>query len=239
MYKKLALTGMIFLMSTACLVTSAYEIGERSSKLFNESFDYTKHNLHLVVVQKIDMSEILSADAFQQLKPSQRVRYNRFEYNETSALSAERQTTYDGTGRIIKDINCFAKGGNWYSIDYINETYDRLPELPGMVRNFRDSLAAYFTDSMPEGGFDEFTGYDYDRRYKSDKEIYFYFDKDTDKFRGYEISGNPRFNVMEFNDQVNVERAFALPPEDYRRQANESMRAYATKLVGAAHPKKK
>lgn len=231
MKKNIATFAIALLCGAITATALAYDIGQRSLNFYENTLDTTKHNLHMVVVQKIDMSEILSGDAFKQLKPAERVRYNRFEYNETSAICAERQTTYDGYGRIVKDVNSFAKGNQWYSIDYVNKTYDRLPELPGMVRSIRELFTPYFADSMPEGGYDEFTGYDYDRRYKADKEIYFYFDKDTDTFKGYEISGNPRYNVVELSDQVNTDRAFALPPEDYRRQANEAMRAYATKLV--------
>lgn len=224
----LALTALAGALSANAL---AFEIGQRSAKFYNETLNTAEHNLHMVVVQKIDMSEILSADAYQQLKPAQRVRYNRYEYNETSALCAERQTTFDGYGRVVKDVNSFAKGNQWYSVDYVNKTYDRLPELPGMVKSVRDVFTPYFADNMPEGGFDDFTGYDYDRRYKADKEMYFYFEKDTDQLKGYEISSNPRYNIVELNENVNVEKAFALPPEDFRRQANEAMRAFATKLV--------
>ncbi len=231
--KTFALGAATLVLSGLCLATHAFEIGERSAKLFNDVLDTSKHNLHLVVVQKIDMSEVLSPEAFQALKPYQRVRYNRYEYNETSALSAERQTTYDGAGRIVKDVNSFAKGGQWYSIDYVNKTYDRLPELPGMTRSIADQFSPYFADGMPEGGFEEITGYDFDRRYKADKEIYFYFTKGTDQFRAYTITGTPRYNILEISDQIDMEKAFALPPEDFKRQANEAMRSYAAKLVGA------
>ena len=232
MLRYLCSTALTLLLTAACFSADAFEIGERSKKLYEEILNSSKQNLHIVLVQKIDMSEILSPDAYKQLQPSQRVRYNRYEYNETNALSAERQTTFDGAGRIVKDVNSFARGQQWYSIDYVNKTYDRLPELPGMVHNFRDQFAPYFSDTLPEGGFDDFTGYDYDRRYKTDKEIYFYFEKDTDTFKGYEISSSARFNVTELSTEVNVENAFSLPPKNFRRQANEAMRAYATKLVG-------
>ncbi|MCQ2381438.1 MAG: hypothetical protein MJ032_03735 [Acidaminococcaceae bacterium] len=219
-------------------ISFAYETGERSKKIFEDLLNPSKHNVHIVLIQKIDMSEVLSNEAYQQLEPEERIHYNRYEYNETSALCAERQTTYDGNGRIIKDINTFAKENQWFSIDYVNKTYDRLPELLGMVKNFRETFVPYFEDSMPESGFDDYTGYDYDKRYKSDKEVYFYFEKDTDILKGYEISGYPRYNVMEFSQEVDVKRAFALPPEDYLRQPNEAMRAYATKLIASRSKKK-
>lgn len=245
MKKYLATMAVTALAGAISASAFAFEIGERSAKFYNETLNTANHNFHMVVVQKIDMSEIMSADAYQQLKPAQRVRYNRFEYNETSALSAERQTTFDGYGRVVKDVNSFARGNQWYSVDYVNKTYDRLPELPGMVKSIKDLFTPYFADNMPEGGFDEFTGYDYDRRYKADKEMYFYFEKDTDVLKGYEISSNPRYNIVELSEEVDVEKAFALPPEDFRRQANEAMRAFATKLVnktgdaGAVKSKKK
>lgn len=237
--KSIALSATTLILSGLCLVVNAFEIGERSTKLFNNVLDTSKHNLHMIVVQKIDMSEVLSPEAFQALKPYQRVRYNRYEYNETSALSAERQTTFDGAGRIVKDVNSFAKGGQWYSIDYVNKTFDRLPELPGMTHSIADMFAPYFADGMPEGGFDEMTGYDYDRRYKADKEIYFYFAKDTDTFKAYTVTGSPRYNIVLIDDQIDMERAFGLPPEDFKRQANEAMRSYAAKLVGGYNDKGK
>ena len=238
-FKKFVLPLAALMLSSMCYSANAFEIGERSTKVFNEYLDTAKQNLHLVVVQKIDMSEVLGQEAFQALKPHQRVRYNRYEYNEKGALSAERQTTYDGAGRVVKDVNSFATGGQWYSIDYVNKTYDRLPELPGMVRSIKDLFAPYFADGMPEGGFDELTGYDFDRRYKADKEIYFYFTKGTDNFKAYAISGTPRYNIMELSNQVDETRAFALPPENFKRQANEAMRSYAAKLVGGYNTKKK
>jgi len=237
--KSAALSITTLALCGLCLAANAFEIGERSTKLFNDILDTSKHNLHMIVVQKIDMSEVLSPEAFQALKPHQRVRYNRFEYNETSALSAERQTTFDGAGRIVKDVNSFAKGGQWYSIDYLNKTYDRLPELPGMTHSIADMFAPYFADGMPEGGFDEMTGYDFDRRYKADKEIYFYFDKGTDVFKAYSVTGAARYNIVSIDNQIDMEKAFGLPPENFKRQANEAMRSYAAKLIGGFNDKGK
>lgn len=228
------------LMLTGIMATaSAFENGERSAKLYEDILNTNKQDLHLVVIQKIDMSEVLNEETYQNLSPAERVRYNRYEYNETKALCAERQTTFDGNGHVIKDVNTFAIDNKWYSVDYINKTYDRLPELLGMVKNFRDNFTEYFADSMPETGFDDYTGYDFDRRYKADKEVYFYFEKDTDIFKAYEISGYARYNIMELNDKVDMAKAFALPPEDFVRQPNEAMRNYATKLIANKNKKKK
>lgn len=222
-------TGMLTLLFTA--VCFAYNPGQRTFKVLGEDLNSDKHAVHLVVQQKIDMADILTAEAYNKLANAQKIRHVRTEYNEMNGINSEFVTITDGDGKIISQSNTFVKGGYWYTIDYVNKTYDRLPELPGMSMPFAETLISWFAN-RPEGGYDEATGYDYDKVTKGNNELNFYFEKDTDKWVGYEVSYLPMFTVVEYNQTVNPELSFALPPADFKQVPNQAMRNYANKLMG-------
>lgn len=223
------ITGILTLLFTA--VCLAYNPGQRTFKILGEDLNSDKHAVHLVVKQKIDMADILTAEAYNKLANAQKIRHVRTEYNEMNGINSEFVTITDGDGKIISQSNTFVKGGYWYTIDYVNKTYDRLPELPGMSMPFAETLVSWFAN-RPEGGYDEVTGYDYDKVTKGDNALNFYFEKDTDKWVGYEVSYLPMFTVVEYNQTVNPEQAFALPPADFKQVPNQAMRNYANKLMG-------
>ncbi|MBR5797081.1 MAG: hypothetical protein IKY32_02570, partial [Phascolarctobacterium sp.] len=68
---------------------------------------------------------------------------------------------------------------------------------------------------------------------KGNKSLYFYYEKGTDNWKGYEVDYLPKFKVEEVSNVVNAEIAFALPPANFAQKANESMRNYANRLMGA------
>ncbi len=133
MKKSVLLLILTFVFTMLCATTSlAYQPGQRTFQLLGQTLNSDKHPVHLVVTQTIDMSEVLTPEAYAKLPEAQKKRINRTEYNEAHGINAERITTCDGEGKVLKDNVSFVKGGYWYSIDYVNKTYDRLPELPGM-----------------------------------------------------------------------------------------------------------
>lgn len=221
------LTAMLTLMST---VAWAYNPGQRTFQLLGQTLNSDKHPVHLVVTQTIDMREVLTAEAYAKLEPAAQKRTNRTEYNEAKGINAERVTTTDGAGKVVKDSVSFVKGGYWYTIDYLNKTYDRIPELPGMSMPFAETLVSWFA-SRPEGGNDVATGYDYDKVTKGSNSLFFYFEKDTDKWVGYEVSYLPKFHVLEVSNTVDVEKAFALPSADFKQVADPAMRNFANRLM--------
>ena len=152
------------------------------------------------------------------------------EYNEANGINAERITTTDGDGKVIKDTVSFVKNGYWYTIDYLNKNYDRVPELPGMSMPFAETLISWF-NVRPQGGNDAVTGYDYDKMTKGTNSLNFYYAKDTADWKGYEVSYLPIFKVLEVSNTVDEATAFALPPADFKAVANPSMRAYANRLL--------
>lgn len=218
---------LTMLCSAAAL---AYNPGQRTFKLLGNTLNSDKHPVHLVVKQQIDMADVLTAEAYNNLPTAQRVRNIRTEYNEMNGIYAEHVTITDGDGKVISDSNTFVKGGYWYTVDYANKTYDRLPELPGMSKPFAETLVSWFA-VRPEGGYDQVSGFDYDKVVKGSNELYFYFDKDTENWRGYEVSYLSRFDVVECSDVVDAQTAFALPPADFKQVPNQAMRNFANRLM--------
>lgn len=233
----------LLVLMLACIFTLmnavaalAYNPGQRTIQLLGSTLNSDKQPVHLVVIQKIDMAEILTPEAYNKLTPAQKVRYSRTEYNEANGINAERNTMTDGEGKVLSDTNTFIKGGYWYTIDYVNKTYDRLPELPGMSMPFAETLVSWF-GIKPEGGVDAATGYDYDKMTKGSNHLYFYYEKDTANWKGYEVSYLPMFKVEKVSNVVDTEAAFALPPADYKQKANEGMRNFANRLMGGGKKK--
>ena len=229
----------LLVLMLACIFTLinavaafAYNPGQRTIQLLGGTLNSDKHPVHLVVSQKIDMAEVLTPEAYNKLSQAQKVRYSRTEYNEANGINAERNTMMDGEGKVISDTNTFIKDGYWYTIDYVNKTYDRLPELPGMSMPFAETLISWFS-VRPEAGVDAVTGYEYDKMTKGNKSLYFYYEKGTENWKGYEVGYLPKFKVEEVSNVVNAEVAFALPPANFVQKANESMRNYANRLMGA------
>ncbi len=218
------------LMLSCAVAAAAYNPGQRTYNVLGNILNSDRHPVHLVVTQTIDMRDVLTAEAYAKLTPAQQKRFNRTEYNEAKGINAERITTTDGEGTVIKDTVSFVKGGYWYTINYVSKTYDRIPELPGMSLPFAETLTTWFT-TRPEGGTDAVTGYDYDKVIKGNNELYFYYEKDTDNWKGYEVSYLPMFNVIEVSQTVDTETAFALPPADFKQVADQSMRNYANRLM--------
>lgn len=228
----------LLVLMLACIFTLmnavaalAYNPGQRTIQLLGSTLNSDKQPVHLVVTQKIDMAEILTPEAYNKLTTAQKVRYSRTEYNEANGINAERNTMTDGEGKVISDTNTFIKGGYWYTIDYVNKTYDRLPELPGMSMPFAETLISWF-GVRPEAGVDPVTGFEYDKMTKGNNALYFYYEKGTANWKGYEVSYLPMFTVDEISNVVNVEAAFALPPADFKQKPNEGMRNFANRLMG-------
>lgn len=227
-FRTLFLTFAFTMLCTA--MAFAYNPGQRTIQLLGETLNSDKHPVHLVVTQTIDMREVLTPEAYAKLPVAQQKRTNRTEYNEANGINAERITTTDGDGKVIKDTVSFVKNGYWYTIDYLNKNYDRVPELPGMSMPFAETLISWF-NVRPQGGNDVTTGYDYDKMTKGTNSLNFYFEKDTANWKGYEVSYLPIFKVLEVSNTVDEATAFALPPADFKAVANPSMRAYANRLL--------
>lgn len=222
---------LTFVFTMLCTTMAfAYNPGQRTIHLLGETLNSDKHPVHLVVTQTIDMREVLTAEAYAKLPTAQQKRTNRTEYNEANGINAERITTTDGDGKVIKDTVSFVKNGYWYTIDYLNKNYDRVPELPGMSMPFAETLISWF-NVRPQGGNDAVTGYDYDKMTKGTNSLNFYYAKDTADWKGYEVSYLPIFKVLEVSNTVDEATAFALPPADFKAVANPSMRAYANRLL--------
>lgn len=227
-FRTLFLTFAFTMLCTA--MAFAYNPGQRTIQLLGETLNSDKHPVHLVVTQTIDMREVLTPEAYAKLPAAQQKRTNRTEYNEANGINAERITTTDGDGKVIKDTVSFVKNGYWYTIDYLNKNYDRVPELPGMSMPFAETLISWF-NVRPQSGNDVTTGYDYDKMTKGTNSLNFYFEKDTVNWKGYEVNYLPIFKVVEVSNTVDEATAFALPPADFKAVANPSMRAYANRLL--------
>lgn len=197
--RTLFLTFVFTMLCTA--MAFAYNPGQRTIHLLGETLNSDKHPVHLVVTQTIDMREVLTAEAYAKLPTAQQKRTNRTEYNEANGINAERITTTDGEGKVIKDTVSFVKNGYWYTIDYLNKNYDRVPELPGMSMPFAETLISWF-NVRPQGGTDAATGYDYDKMTKGTNSLNFYYAKDTADWKGYEVSYLPIFKVLEVSNTV-------------------------------------
>ena len=205
-------TMMFTLLS---LTAFAYNPGQRTIHLLGDTLNSDKHPVHLVVKQTIDMREVLTSEAYNQLAPAKKKITNRTEYNE---------------GNITKDNVSFVKDGYWYSIDYLHKTYDRVPELPGMSIAFAETMINWF-NSKPTMGNDANTGYDYDMMMKGVSTLSFYYEKDTENWKGYKVSYMPPFEVVEVSAVVDTASAFALPPADFKQVADPAMRNYANRLL--------
>lgn len=219
------------MMFTLLSITAfAYNPGQRTIHLLGDTLNSDKHPVHLVVKQTIDMREVLTSEAYNQLAPAKKKITNRTEYNEANGINAERITTTDGEGNITKDNVSFVKDGYWYSIDYLHKTYDRVPELPGMSIAFAETMINWF-NSKPTMGNDANTGYDYDMMTKGISTLSFYYEKDTENWKGYKVSYMPSFEVVEVSAVVDTASAFALPPADFKQVADPAMRNYANRLL--------
>lgn len=231
MKKSLSVFFMTVVFTVISTITAlAYNPGQRTYQLLGQTLNSDKHPVHLVVTQTIDMRDVLTAEAYAKLPSAQKIRTNRTEYNEAKGINAERITTTDGDGKIIKDTVSFVRGGYWYTIDYANKTYDRIPELPGMSIAFAETLVSWF-NNRPEMGNDPVTGYDFDKMTKGNNTLSFYYTKDTAEWKGYEVSYLPVFSVVEVSDIVDEATAFALPPADFKQVADLAMRNYANRLM--------
>ena len=218
---------MLMLVSAVAL---AYNPGQRTIQLLGGTLNSDKHPVHLVVKQTIDLRDVLTSEAYNQLAPAKKKITNRTEYNEANGINAERITTTDGEGNITKDNVSFVKDGYWYSIDYLHKTYDRVPELPGMSIAFAETMINWF-NNKPTMGNDANTGYDYDMMTKGISTLSFYYEKDTANWKGYKVSYMPPFEVVEVSNTVDTEAAFALPPADFKQVADPAMRNYANRLL--------
>lgn len=227
-YLRVFLLTCVFM--AMCAVALAFNPGQRTFNVLGNVLNSDKHPVHLVITQKIDMKDILTPEAYEKLEPAKRFRINRVEYNESNGINAERTIVTDGEGKVVKDCNSFVKGGYWYTVDYLNKTYDRLPELPNMSMPFAETLISWF-GTKPEMGNDPDTGYDYDKMVRNNSTLYFYFEKDTDKFVGYKVSHLPMFQVVEVSEAVDEAKVFELPPADFKQVADETMRNYANRLM--------
>ena len=218
---------MLMLVSAVAL---AYNPGQRTIQLLGGTLNSDKHPVHLVVKQTIDLRDVLTSEAYNQLAPAKKKITNRTEYNEANGINAERITTTDGEGNITKDNVSFVKDGYWYSIDYLHKTYDRVPELPGMSIAFAETMINWF-NNKPTMGNDANTGYDYDMMTKGISTLSFYYEKDTANWKGYKVSYMPPFEVVEVSNTVDTKAAFALPPADFKQVADPAMRNYANRLL--------
>lgn len=231
MRKSLRILFFTMVFTVMCTAMAlAYNPGQRTIQLLGDTLNSDKHPVHLVVTQTIDMREVLTPEAYAKLTPAQQKRTNRTEYNEAKGINAERITQTDGEGKVIKDTVSFVKGGYWYTIDYLNKNYDRIPELPGMSMPFAETMISWF-NVRPEAGNDIATGYDYDKMTKGTNDLKFYYEKDTANWKGYEVNYLPLFKVVEVSNTVDEAAAFALPPADFKAVANPSMRGYANRLM--------
>ena len=230
MGKSIRVLLLTFLMTIMCAaVALAYNPGQRTIKLLGQTLNSDKHPVHLVVSQTIDMRDVLTADAYNNLPTAKKKRVSRTEYNENKGIAAKRATIIDGEGKVIKDTVDFCKDGYWYAIDLLKKTYDRVPELPGMSSPFAETLIGWF-NVRPVGGNDAKTGYDYDKMTKGNNTLSFYFEKGTDTWVGYETAYLPMFKVVEVSNVVD-EAVFNLPPAEYKQVADPAMRNFANRLM--------
>lgn len=243
----LLLVSILTLVCTA--VACAYEPGRRTVKLLGNTLNSDKHPVHIVLEQTLDKKGVLKEEAYNALPEAERRVVNRAEYNEYKGVYAERNTSYDGAGNVIKDVVRFVKGGRYYMIDHKNKTCDNLPEILGMSSSYAETFKPFFIhnpllnqqrqaagktplDTAPKMGFDEETGCDYDLLTADNGfRLMILFEKDTDKFVGIKRRGWPMQKAIEISEEVNPEVAFALPPADYKHAPDQLMRGYANRTV--------
>lgn len=230
MRKSLRVLLLTFLFTVLCsAVALAYNPGQRTIKLLGQTLNSDHQPVHLVVTQTIDMREVLTADAYAKLPDAQKKRVSRTEYNEHNGINAERAVILDGEGKVIKDTVNFCRDGYWYAIDYLNKSYDRVPELEGMSLPFAETLIGWF-NVRPVGGYDEAKGYDFDKMTKGTNTLSFYFEKDTENWVGYETAYLPMFKVVEVSNVVD-DAVFALPPAEFKQVVDPAMRNFANRLM--------
>ncbi len=250
MKKVLTSILMVSLLSLLCTaVALAYEPGKRTVKLLGNTLNSDKHPVHLVLEQTLDKKGVLKDEVYNALPEAEKRVVNRAEYNEMNGIYAERNTSFDGEGKVIKDVIRFVKGGRYYMIDHKNKTCDNLPEIMGMSASYAETYKPFFIhnpllaqqmraagktpiDTAPKMGFDEETGCDYDLlTTDGGVRIMLLFKKDTDEWVGIKRRGWPMQKAIEISDVVDPEVAFALPPADYKHAPDQLMRNYANRTV--------
>ena len=242
----LLLASVLTLVCTAAL---AFEPGRRTVKLLGDTLNSDKHPVHLVLEQTIDKKEVLKEEVYNALPEAEKRITNRAEYNEYQGIYAERNTSFDGEGKVIKDVIRFVKGGRYYMIDHKNQTSDSLPEILGMSCSYAETFKPFFIhnpllnqqrkaagkaplDTTPKMGYDEETGCDYDLlTTDAGFQIKVLFKKDTDEWVGIKRRGFPMQKAIAVSQEVDVEAAFALPPADYKHVPDNLMRNYANRTV--------
>lgn len=224
----LLLACVFTVLGAACAY--AYAPGQRAMEVMSNVLNSRRHPLHLVVEQRVDVSELMNPDELAEQNPEQTERIIRTEYNETRGIFQEHVTISDGDGTLLSDVVTFTRGGFWYKIDYLNKTYDRIPEVIGMSVSLSDNLAKWFVAPL-SSGIDHDTGYDYDKVLRGEDALVFFFERDTDIWKGYRISYLPYYRVVEVSEEVDLETAFALPPEDFTQKADSEMRSYGGRLM--------
>ena len=217
-------------LSMACACALAYNPGERTMHLLGQTLNSTKHPVHLVLEKTMDMKDVYKKEAYDALPEAGKKRTNRAIFDEANGIYAERNTTLDGEGKVISDYTYFVKNRRWYFIDFVNKTYDDIPEVLGVSKSFTDMMTGWF-NVQPMMGNDPNSGLDFDRLSKANGGLlYFFYEKDSDVWKGYGRNANDMFKVLELSDVVNKETAFATPPAEYSRVPNAQMRNYSNRL---------
>lgn len=237
--KKLATLFLAGAMTLMASVAMAYEPGQRAYHVLGSMLNSDYHPVHLVVEQKIDKKGLVDPQKYKSMSEAERIVINRTEYNEIDGMLSERNIKMDGAGKVTQDIVRFIKDGRWYSVDHVYKTYDNIPAIRDGMRPFAENFVGWFGKS-PEGGIDEATGLDFDRVVMGVRTLTFYFEKDSLKWVGYEISSLPGFKVIELSEQVNVDKAFAMPGEGYKKYPDMVMRKTADRsFIGGNRGKKR
>lgn len=249
MKKIIASLMLVGIFSLVCSTALAFEPGRRTVTLLGNTLNSDKHPVHIVLEQVLDKKGLLKDDVYEALPEAEKRIVNRAEYNELKGVYAERNTSYDGAGNVIKDVIRFVKGGRYYMIDHKNKTYDSLPEILGMSASYAETYKPFFIhnpmlaqqqkganrpviDTKPKMGFDEESGFDYDLlTTDGGVRLMVMFEKDSEKWVGIKRKGWPIQKAIEVSDVVDPELAFALPPEDYKQAPDQLMRNYANRTV--------
>lgn len=233
--KKSIFTAFVVMgLSLVTAVASAadFKPGQRTYRLLGATLNSDVHPVHFAVEQTVDMKKMLPADKYAALAPEKRIVVHRTEYDELNGTTAERNIKMDATGKVEQDITRFVNGKYWFSINRTSKAYDRIPAVEGSSRAFAEQLVPWF-DKTPDSGYDAALDLDYDRMLMGSRTLTFYYEKGTDKWVGYAVSGMPMYKVVELSQVVNSEEAFRLPKEGegYRRLEDKVIRAYAERVV--------